>query len=425
MFDLPTMDILTLNKGIIEIKIPNEIKARITEYISLNLASQNPYFCKENIAYDFAYRVFQLIIESYYANKEVEIYKLLYLINLANTGKNIPVFLISNTPEEPTDSLLSTQIKRGFNYGNDENDRMKKYFFTEWFSWCIIILMNHNSTIHPSEHGGGNRFHLISPIPKDDNFLRKVGASTGGGKFFQHSDATVYNDFCSINDLIKRLNKFNTNIQTVARRLLKTEDTIVSEVLCRKYLRVDATILSGIVNLNTKTHIGMPNQLQEHMQNIGFTKEQLLCLSKMPIAHIAGPADGEISGYVGNITNPINMDSSGNILGTCINAAQGRMIYVGHNNTEENLFDNFLLAVKSMPVHEILLTSSKVLFIPNSCYSQQTNVTHGRGELDESEYHIQIGNSSHRRMLCRQYVVSRYRDSKKNFLESYLNGTEY
>lgn len=53
------------------------------------------------------------------------------------------------------------------------------------------------------------------------------------------------------------------------------------------------------VKFKTQTHIGTPKLLQKHLEENFFSKDDILAISKMPIAHIAGMADGEISGFVG------------------------------------------------------------------------------------------------------------------------------
>ena len=76
----------------------------------------------------------------------------------------------------------------------------------------FATLFNYDALIHPSEHAGKNRFHLISPL-NNDEVLRNVGASTGGGNFYQHNDATVYTGMKDQSDIEARLNTFNTNLK--------------------------------------------------------------------------------------------------------------------------------------------------------------------------------------------------------------------
>lgn len=141
----------------------------------------------------------------------------------------------------------------------------------------------------------------------------------------------------------------------------------------------------------------------------------------MPIAHIAGPADGEISGYVGEINRIIDVDGNGNILSTCLNGADNRLIYVGDSEEDQMLFERFLALLRTVPTYQFLLTSSDLLFIPNTSYGKQTNVTHGRGRLADDEYSIPIGeNRFGRRMHCRQYVSSRTRDQKASYFGDLL-----
>ena len=128
----------------------------------------------------------------------------------------------------------------------------------------------------------------------------------------------------------------------------------------------------------------------------------------MPIAHIAGPADGEISGYVGEITQPVFLNRSGRLVGTCINTADGRMIYVGKSKEDERLFGKFVRCIQSMEPEKIFLDSDNLIYIPNRYDGIQPNYTRGRERLDDAEYRISIGEGKYsRRMHCRQYTVKR------------------
>ena len=49
------------------------------------------------------------------------------MIKIANCGGNVPPTLIKNTPCDPMETLLPGENRRGFNYGEDEHDRMKKF----------------------------------------------------------------------------------------------------------------------------------------------------------------------------------------------------------------------------------------------------------------------------------------------------------
>ena len=62
---------------------------------------------------------------------------LLHMIKIANCGGNVPPILIKNTPCDPIETLLPGENRRGFNYGEDEHDRMKKYFYAEWVTWFL------------------------------------------------------------------------------------------------------------------------------------------------------------------------------------------------------------------------------------------------------------------------------------------------
>ena len=96
-----------------------------------------------------------------------------------------------------------------------------------------------------------------------------------------------------------------------------------------------------------------------------------MALSEIPVAHIAGPADGEISGYVGEINKIVNLDDEGNIASTCLNAAENRMIYVGADDAEKVLFERFLGLLRSIQPFKFLLQSNDLLFIPNAAYGKQ------------------------------------------------------
>ena len=106
----------------------------------------------------------------------------------------------------------------------------------------------------------------------------------------------------------------------------------------QKFIRVDATILKGILNVEGKTLIGTPYLLKKSLIKNQFSKNDVLRLSNMPISHLAGPADGFISGFVEYIIQPIFLDDEFNIIVTCINSSENRMVYVGESNTDENLF---------------------------------------------------------------------------------------
>ncbi|WP_230202496.1 hypothetical protein [Paenibacillus ihumii] len=404
-----------------EIYLPDDISHKIKQYIDAGLKELNPYTCDETKVYSFAESMVYELLEHASKGRDPHAEKLIMMIKRANSGDNIPPLFIRNTPFDPLNSLLPAENRTGFNYGGNENDRMKQFFYAEWISWLFAALFNHESVLHPSEHGGNNRFHFITPVSFEDEKLRDTGASTGGGEFYQHSDATVYTELENEEDIQIRLAKFNSSLSVVSERLKRPVAQIVSEMTSRKFTRVDALLLKGILNKSTKTHIGTPKLLQEHLESNGFSKEQMWALSKMPIAHIAGPADGEISGYVGEINQIISVDDNGDILSTCLNGAESRMIYVGSSEEDERLFDTFLGLLRTMPTYHFLLTSSDLLFIPNSSYGKQTNVTHGRGRLTDDEYRIPIGeNKFGRRMHCRQYVSSRARDHKASYFGAIL-----
>ena len=62
---------------------------------------------------------------------------------------------------DPIETLLPGENRRGFNYGEDEHDRMKNIFMQNG-SPVFCHTFNYDALIHPSEHAGKNRFHLIS-----------------------------------------------------------------------------------------------------------------------------------------------------------------------------------------------------------------------------------------------------------------------
>ncbi|MCV2884443.1 hypothetical protein OE749_07030 [Aestuariibacter sp. AA17] len=403
----------------IEVEMPDEFRDFISQYIDQTLSDENPYLCGNEVIVGFALHALNFLKKIRKDKSSSDpVNTLLRLISESHTNGDLPVIYFTNTPEEPRDKILDFNEERGFNYALNKYDRLKESFLSEWTSWLISTLLNHDDVVHPSEHGGGNRFHLISP--KEEK-LRKVGASTGGGRFFQHSDGTVYTELDSEDALKAKLDELNTDIDTVANRLSKSPEDVVSEVLSGKYTRVDATILKGILNLKTKTYISTPTLLQRSLVKDGFSNEELKRLSNMPIAHIAGPADGEISGFVGEINYPIYLDSDSNIIGTCTNASEGRMKYVGSDVQDAELFEKFLATLRKMEVIEFFLKPGDLLFIPNSCYQNQPNATHGRGELDDGEYKIPVGKGRYsRRMHCRQYASSRRRSALPSLLGPYL-----
>ena len=79
------------------------------------------------------------------------------------------------------ETLLPGENRRGFNYGEDEHDRMKNIFMQNG-SHGFCYTFNYDALIHPSEHAGKNRFHLISPL-NNDEVLRNVGAALVAGTF--------------------------------------------------------------------------------------------------------------------------------------------------------------------------------------------------------------------------------------------------
>ena len=401
------------------IALPGVLQTTMEAYIFDTLIDQNPYTAPPSVAEATAFAFWKMICHSSKEGHEgaAVVRDLRDTLESANSGQPISPLLLKNLAREPTSSSVQPDQTRGFNYGSCEKDRMKKYFFTEWSSWAFSILLNYQNVVHPSEHGGGNRFHLVSPLSVVDKKLRDVGASTGGGKFQQHSDATAYNEFVDEEEIATQLRLLGATQESVERGLGISYKVAVKQLLCRKYVRVDATVLAGIYNKNTLTHVMTASMLQRHLLSRGYENEDLSRLSRMAVAHMAGPADGEISGYVGTITSPLSLSRDGKIASTCLNLADGRMKYVGRSESENSLFDRFVSEARQAPVEEVLVEASDMLLLPNSAFGTQPNVTHGRGALQDSDYAIEIEPSIFvRRAHCRQYLTSRRRDKMAPFL---------
>ena len=69
---------------------------------------------------------------------------LLHMIKIANCGGNVPPILIKNTPCDPIETLLPGENRRGFNYGEDEHDRMKNIFMqngSPGFATLLIMML--------------------------------------------------------------------------------------------------------------------------------------------------------------------------------------------------------------------------------------------------------------------------------------------
>ncbi len=83
-------------------------------------------------------------------------------------------------------------------------------------------------------------------------FLRNVGASTGGGNFYQHNDATVYTDMKDQLHIEERLKSFNTNLDIVSNRLNKSVELIVSEITCSNVYEVDALFIKEVLRFKNQ-----------------------------------------------------------------------------------------------------------------------------------------------------------------------------
>ena len=401
----------------INLHLPPSIRDVVDSYIRTELLSKNPYFCDEDNARSLA-AIFWETLAAHGTDRDVA--ALIGIIEVANSieGGVLP-YVLRNGPQDARDTLLGSADRVGYDYGENPLDRQKTGFVAEWFCWCMSTLLNHDAVIHPAEHGGKNRFHLISPIPAADKSLRTVGASTGGGEFPQHSDATVYHEMRDRTDLDRALTRLGTDVDAVAEILERDPDTIYDQVLCGMFVRVDMTILAGVLNLETMTHVALPGPLEAHLRAHGLSSGDIHTLANMPTAHLAGPADGDISGYVGNICPPLYLGSRGELLGSCINSAPRRMIYVGRNPEHARLFERFIDLVRSVPVSAVLMQPGDYLFLPNAYFYENSNVTHGRGQLSDTEYNIPIANGKvGRRIHCRQYAVSRSRSGLPSFLST-------
>lgn len=405
--------------SIVSVTIPNELRNQIENFIQDKLINENPYTVSPSIAEAAAISVWG-VISSFVdglPDDRSGAESLRRLIKRANAGGDLPPLVLKNCVREPASSSVQPNETRGYNYSGSEKDRMKKYFFTEWSSWIFALLLNHENVIHPSEHGGGNRFHLVSPISIVDQRLRDVGASTGGGKFQQHSDATAFNEFINHEHFASEIARLGADVKSLEQELDIAYEDLLGQLFCGKYIRVDATVLAGIYNKDTMTHVMTPYALQEHLASRGYEAQDLSSLANMAVAHMAGPADGEISGYVGTVAPPLRLNDDENIFSTCLNLADNRMRYVGTSGREKDLFARFVADARQAPVEHVLVEASDILFLPNSGYKMQGNVTHGRGALQDSDYAIEIEPSLFvRRAHCRQYLVSRLRDNKTSFL---------
>ncbi len=390
--------------SILTITLSDEAKNWLQSKIANEMNDVNPYLSSDGAASNFASDFLHFI-----SNKErtIDEDKFSQLITTTRKTGACPVFLLKNGPHDPIDSIIPVKEDRGFDYAKNPQDRMKKFFFAEWFSWLVAELLDCVSEIHPTEHGGGNRFHLISPVPKLDTIQRQEAASTGGGELQQHSDATAYNEFKSLEEINAALSKLNTNIFLVSQAVGKPEHLVVEELLCGKYVKSDFTILVGILNDKTPTSIGTVSDLESHLYKNSFEWAEIERLSKMPVAHIPGVTYGEIQGYVANIVPPIFV-ADGKITGTCLNSARGRMVYVGSSEQDKLLFEKFVNLVVTMPTTEVTLKATELLFMPNYYKQVFPNITHGRKSLLDAEYSIDLGNgTTTRRMLCRLYASSR------------------
>jgi len=150
-------------------------------------------------------------------------------------------------------------------------------------------------------------------------------------------------------------------------------------------------------------------------------------LSKMPVAHFAGPADGIVSNFIANVKPPIDIDTENNIIATYINAAENRMKYVGNSMEEENIFNLFYKALQDVPKYKVILQEGDLLFIPNLSFKNQTNVMHGRNIIEDNDYCIKREGYEYplRRYHIRQYMSSRNRTNQESFIEKNYKGNQW
>ncbi len=406
---------------IVTILVQNELRTKIEAYFDTNLRDKNPYTASPKEAEEAAQDIYSIISCSNVTRNDANpnAISLKQAIIMANNINNVPPIHIRNFIREPAHSAVEPKPTRGYNYGGCEQDRMKVYFYTEWSAWITAILLNHRNIMHPTEHGGGNRFHLVSPISVEDNALRNAGASTGGGKFDYHSDSTVYNEFRSTADVTAQLVRLGATTSTVEQALERPFKQVLGEILCGKYTRVDATMLAGIYNTGTLTYLVLPQELQRHLSSAGHSQDDLRRLASCAVAHFAGPADGDISGFVGTIAPPIELDDNGDIFSTCLNLAPGRMKYVGSSHQDGQLFERFVNDARTAPVEGVLVRPGDILLFPNRSFGTQLNVLHGRGKLQDDDYRIEVEPGIFvRRAHCRQYLQNRRYGNEPSFLQS-------
>lgn len=319
----------------------------------------------------------------------------------------VPAILVRNGASDPLHSLLPSPVYRGCSYESDPRDRMKSGFVSEWFSWCIADLFGYQNRAHPSEHGGNKRFNIISPAPQGDaHELREAAASLGGGEFPMHNDATVYSGINSAQELDSRLAQFGLTLSAVSMITGRSEATVRKQILCDRYLRVDAITLACVINGRTKTYVTTLDQVCDALIRRGISRSELHILSKMPVAHLAGPADGAISGFIGNIAAPVILDSQGRIIGTVVNSASDRMLCLSIDAHDKLLFSRFLEAIRSTDHHDVSMTPGDLLFIPNACHAKLPSALHGRERIAQEDLDLESRGAAKgvRRSHIRQFL---------------------
>lgn len=401
-----------------EFAFSKDSRQTISSFVSGRLAGANPYHGGREHAVALARLILEELRQT--GTKAAQGLLALILASHRSDAGDIPAVVIRGCFDEPVEALVPPAPVRGFDYATNPADRMKTGFTAEWCSWGMALLFNCESVIHPCEHGGGNRFHMVSPLSADDARMKRVGASTAGGRFHLHNDVAVFTDVSNRLALDDRLRRLGTNIETVGNRLGMNGRTVAEQILCgsRYYPRVDVTMLAGVVNETTPTCIGTPAVLHDHLMRAGYAQAELDVLSAMPVAHMAGPADGKAEGFVGRIAPPLHLDVRGRIVSVWLNLDESRMRYVGPDDGEARLFERFVADARHMPCEEVLIESGDILLFPNLPFDGQTNVLHGRAALREEDYRIEVAAGKYmRRVHCRQYLVSNRRTGRPSAID--------
>lgn len=391
------------DQAFITVALPDDAKAKILECIHSFQSVHNPYCATARQATFLASEIHSLLRNH---QKCRDVAKLMRVIQDAKTAQATPSLLIRNGASDSLDTLRPPTACRGYAYGSNSGDRLKAGFVSEWFSWAIAELLNYTNRAHPSEHGGNNRFNIVSPIPRGDTRLRESAASIGGGGFPLHNDSTVYSGIRSRNELNSRLDEFNLDLEMVAKKVQRRKLDVVDQITCDRYLRVDALSLACVINGRTRTHVATLGQIYKSAVSKGLLRQDFETLSRIPVAHIAGPADGDISGFIGNISPPVVLNGNGNLVGTLLNSAAERMVCLSSSASDNVLFARFIDAVVSTERHEIAMRPGDLLFIPNAPRLTSGNALHGRERIADDDYDLVSHGAPKgtRRCSVRQYL---------------------